>query len=246
MIRNAASEPHVQDLCLMLNQMGADIQGIGSNVLTVHGVERLDGCTYHLHSDLTEVGSYLALAAVTGSELRIRKARPEHLRIIRLTFGKLGVQMEIEGPDVRVPGGQTLRVVDDLGGAIPKIDDGIWPNFPTDLMSAAVVTATQAHGTVLIHEKMFEGRLYFTDRLVAMGARIVLCDPHRAVISGPSSLHGEELYSPDIRAGMALLIAALCAEGVSTVYNVQQIDRGYERIEEKLQAVGARIKRVRD
>jgi UDP-N-acetylglucosamine 1-carboxyvinyltransferase len=245
-VRNAASEPHVQDLCLMLNQMGADIEGIGSNVLTIHGVERLDGCTYHLHSDLTEVGSFLALAAVTGGELYIRKARPEHLRIIRLTFGKLGVQMGIEGPDVRVPGGQALRVVDDIGGAIPKIDDGIWPNFPTDLMSAAVVTATQAHGTVLIHEKMFEGRLYFTDRLVAMGARIVLCDPHRAVISGPSPLHGEELYSPDIRAGMALLIAALCAEGVSTVYNVQQIDRGYERIEEKLQAVGARIKRVRD
>lgn len=245
-IRNAASEPHVQDLCLMLNQMGARIEGVGSNVLTIHGVDRLTGCTFRLNSDLTEVGSFIALAAVTGSELTIRDARPEHLRLIRLTFGKLGVQVEVHGPDVHVPGGQALQVVDDLGGAIPKIDDGIWPNFPTDLMSAAVVTATQAQGTVLIHEKMFEGRLYFTDRLVAMGARIVLCDPHRAVIAGPSPLHGEELYSPDIRAGMALLIAALCARGQSVVYNVRQIDRGYERIEEKLQALGARVSRVSD
>ncbi len=245
-LRNAASEPHVQDLCLILNQMGGRIEGIGSNVLTILGVDRLHGCTFRLNSDLTEVGSMIALAAVTGSGLRIREARPEHLQLILLTFRRLGVHVEVEGRDVRVPGGQVLQVVDDLGGAIPKIDDGIWPNFPTDLMSAAVVTATQAQGTVLIHEKMFEGRLYFTDRLVAMGARIVLCDPHRAVISGPSPLHGEELYSPDIRAGMALLIAALCARGQSVVYNVRQIDRGYERIEEKLQALGARVERVVD
>jgi UDP-N-acetylglucosamine 1-carboxyvinyltransferase len=192
-----------------------------------------------------EVGSFIGLAAVTGGEILIKNAAPQHLGMIRMTFERLGVCVEVRDQDIFVPADQTLAVVDDLGGAVPKIDDAPWPGFPTDLLSIALVVATQATGTVLIHEKMFDSRLYFVDRLIAMGARIILCDPHRAVIVGPSPLHGEPLHSPDIRAGMALLIAALCAEGQSVIDNIHQIDRGYERIEVKLQALGARIERVR-
>jgi UDP-N-acetylglucosamine 1-carboxyvinyltransferase len=243
-IRNAASEPHVQELCHLLNRLGAHIEGIGSNVLCIEGRECLEGGEWTIGPDFMEVGSLVGLAAVTGGELLIKNAAPEHLGMIRLAFKRLGVHIEIRGDDVFVPADQSMRIVDDLGGAVPKIDDAPWPGFPTDLLSIALVVATQAHGTVLIHEKMFDSRLYFVDRLIAMGARIILCDPHRAVVVGPSPLHGETLHSPDIRAGMALLIASLCASGESVIHNIHQIDRGYERIDLKLQALGAQIKRV--
>jgi UDP-N-acetylglucosamine 1-carboxyvinyltransferase len=243
-IRNAASEPHVQDLCHLLNSMGAQIEGIGSNVLHIQGQESLGAADCTIGPDFMEVGSFVGLAAVTGGEIRIKGAAPEHLGMVRMVFERLGVRFEVEGEDLLVPAGQELRIVDDLGGAVPKIDDAPWPGFPTDLMSITVVVATQARGTVLIHEKMFDSRLYFVDRLIAMGARIILCDPHRAVVVGPSPLHGETLHSPDIRAGMALLIASLCAQGQSVIQNIHQIDRGYERIETKMQKLGARIERV--
>jgi UDP-N-acetylglucosamine 1-carboxyvinyltransferase len=243
-IRNAASEPHVQELCRFLNSLGAEIEGIGSNVLHVQGKGRLAGGECTIGPDFMEVGSFIGLAAVTGGEIRIKNAAPEHLGMIRMVFERLGVHFDITGEDILVPAGQALAIVDDLGGAVPKIDDAPWPGFPTDLMSIALVVATQARGTVLIHEKMFDSRLYFVDRLIAMGARIILCDPHRAVVVGPASLNGETLHSPDIRAGMALLIASLCAQGQSVIHNIHQIDRGYERIETKLQALGARIERV--
>lgn len=247
-IRNAASEPHVQDLCHMLNRMGARIEGISSNVLTIHGVERLHGVEYTLGADYIEVGSFIGLAAATGSEILIKNASPEHLRMILLVYNRLGVRPEVRGDDVFVPAGQSLTVVTDIGDAIPKIDDAPWPGFPADTMSVAIVVATQANGTVLFHEKMFESRLFFVDKLIGMGARIVLCDPHRCIVQGPSRLHAEPqgISSPDIRAGMAMLSAALCARGTSTIRNIVQIDRGYERIEEKLQALGARIERVRE
>jgi UDP-N-acetylglucosamine 1-carboxyvinyltransferase len=245
-VHNAACEPHVQDLARFLNSVGAQISGIGSNTLTIQGVKRLGGGTYRIASDYLEVGSFIGLAAVTRGELLIKNAAAEHLRMIRLMLGRLGVRVEIRGEDVLVPAEQNLRIVPEARGAVPKIDDGIWPAFPTDMMSIAVVVATQAEGTILIHEKMYEGRLYFVDKLISMGARIILCDPYRAVVVGPSKLHGERLESPDIRAGVALLIATLCAEGQSVIRNIGQIDRGYERIEEKLQALGARIKRVEE
>jgi len=245
-IRNAACEPHVQNLAHFLNSIGAQISGIGTNTLTIQGVQKLGGGTRRIDSDYLEVGSFIGLAAVTRGEFLIKNAVPEHLRMILLMLGRLGVRVEIRGEDVFVPAEQELRVVPDAHGAIPKIDDGIWPAFPTDMMSIAVVVATQAEGTIIIHEKMYEGRLYFVDKLISMGARIILCDPYRAVVVGPSKLHGEQLESPDIRAGMALLIATLCAEGRSEIRNIGQIDRGYERIEEKLQALGARIERVRE
>jgi UDP-N-acetylglucosamine 1-carboxyvinyltransferase len=243
-IANAASEPHVQDLCHFLNGLGARIAGVGTNTLAIDGVERLHGGDYTIGPDHIEVGSFIGLAAATGSELTIRDAAPEHLRMIALVFERLGVRIAVRGDDVVVPGDQALVMRDDLHGAIPKIDDGPWPAFPADLTSIAVVTATQARGTVLIFEKMFESRFFFVDKLVQMGARIVLCDPHRVVVAGPSRLHGETLQSPDIRAGMALLIAALAARGTSEIHNVEQIDRGYERLEERLQALGANIQRV--
>jgi UDP-N-acetylglucosamine 1-carboxyvinyltransferase len=243
-IRNAACEPHVQDLCRLLCRLGAQIEGIGSNTLTIHGVERLGGGEYTISPDYMEVGSYIALAAVTSSELLIKDAAPEHLRMVGLVFERLGVYFEIRGNDVFVPADQPLTIVSDIGGAIPTIADAPWPAFPADLMSIAVVLASQSRGTALIHEKMFESRLYFVDKLIAMGARIILCDPHRCVVQGPSPLHGEEAESPDIRAGMALLIAALCAEGQSIIRNIRQIDRGYERVEDKLRSLGARIERV--
>lgn len=245
-VRNAACEPHVQDLARFLNSIGAQISGIGSNTLTIQGVKKLRGSTCRIASDYLEVGSFIGLAALTHGELLIKNAAPDNLRMIRMMLGRLGVRVEIRGEDVLVPAGQELRVVPDVHGAVPKIDDGIWPAFPTDMMSIAVVVATQAEGTILIHEKMYEGRLYFVDKLTSMGACIILCDPYRAVVVGPSKLHGERLESPDIRAGMALLIATLCAEGQSTIRNIGQIDRGHERIEEKLQALGAKIERVRE
>ncbi len=245
-IHNAASEPHVQDLARLLLQMGARIEGIGSNVLVVHGAESLGGADHTIGPDYIEVASFIALAACTGGELRIKDVVPSDLRMTRLAFERLGCRIEFEGNDVVVPPNQELRVKDDEGDAISKIEDGPWPAFPADLTSIALAMATQADGMVLIFEKMFENRLFFVDKLVSMGARILLCDPHRAVVSGPSRLHGERMESPDIRAGMALLIAALCAEGRSEIGNVRQIDRGYERIDERLRGLGARIERVRD
>jgi UDP-N-acetylglucosamine 1-carboxyvinyltransferase len=243
-LRNAASEPHVQDLCHMLCRFGAQIEGVGSNTLTIHGVERLGGGEFTIGSDYMEVGSYIALAAATGGELLIKNAAPEHLRMVAAVFDRLGVTFETRGQDVYVSSDQALAITPDLGGAVPSVYDAPWPGFPADLMSIAIVVASQSTGTVLIHEKMFESRLFFVDKLIWMGARIILCDPHRCVVQGPSPLHGDEVESPDIRAGMALLLAALCAEGRSTIRNIQQIDRGYERIEEKLNKVGARIERI--
>jgi UDP-N-acetylglucosamine 1-carboxyvinyltransferase len=245
-IRNAASEPHVQQLCELLNAMGARVEGIASNTLTIEGVAALHGAEISLGPDFMEVGSLIALGAMAGENLVIRNAAPEHMRMTLKVFGRLGVRVIVAGNDLVVPGGDELRVAQDIGGAIPSIDDGPWPAFPADLMSAALVAATQAHGTVLFHEKMYESRLFFVDRLIGMGARIVLCDPHRALVSGPSRLRGEAdgIASPDIRAGVALLMAALVAEGKTVIRSVHQIDRGYERLEEKLAALGARIARV--
>lgn len=243
-IRNAACEPHVQELCHMLNCMGAHVDGIGSNVLRIQGADGLGGGDFTIGPDFMEVGSFIGLAAVTGGEIRILGAAPEHLGMIRATYARMGIDFEIQGNDLFVPTGQALEIRDDMGGAVPKVDDAPWPGFPTDLLSIALVVASQARGTLLIHEKMYDSRLYFVDRLITMGARIILCDPHRAVVVGPSPLHGETLQSPDIRAGMALLIAALCAEGESVIHNIQQIDRGYEHIENKMKALGARIERV--
>jgi len=243
-IENAASEPHVQDLARLLVEMGAQVDGIGSNVMTVHGRDRLGGAEYAICPDHIEVASFMALAAVTGGELRIRDARPDDMIMIRRQFRRLGLQSMCEGRDILVPPDQRLEIRDDLGDAIAKIDDGPWPAFPADLTSIALALATQARGTILIFEKMFENRLFFVDKLVAMGARITLCDPHRAIVSGPSRLHGARLESPDIRAGMAMLIAALAAEGSSEIGNVAQIDRGYERIDARLGELGARIERV--
>jgi UDP-N-acetylglucosamine 1-carboxyvinyltransferase len=245
-VLNAACEPHVQELALCLNRMGAQIEGIGSNQLFVHGTDKLHGTEWTVGPDHIEVGSMVGLAATTGGELTIKNAGVPHLHMSRVMFERLGVEIEYRGDDVFVPGSQTLRIRSDMDGAIPKIDDGPWPHFPTDLMSIAVVIATQSEGTVLIWEKMFDGRLFFVDRLIAMGARIVLCDPQRAVVAGASRLHGGPLSSPDIRAGMALLIAALCAEGDSEIRNIEQIDRGYENIEGKLQSLGAAVERVED
>jgi len=243
-INNAASEPHVQDLARLLVKMGAAIDGIGSNVMTVHGRETLGGAQHHICPDHIEVASFMALAAATGGELLIKEIEAEDLIAVRRHFGRLGLVTTIEGSTLIVPADQTLEVKTDIGDQIPKIDDGPWPAFPADLTSIAVALATQADGEVMIFEKMFENRLFFVDKLVAMGARILLCDPHRAVVSGPSRLHGERLESPDIRAGMAMLIAALCAAGTSEIGNVAQIDRGYERIDLRLRELGAQIERV--
>ena len=243
-IQNAASEPHVQDLARMLVRMGAAISGIGSNVMSVHGVDELGGCEHTVGPDHIEIGSFMALAGVTGGELRIKDCVSDDLRMIRLIFSRLGLRSELDDGDVIVPGGQKLVVERDAGGYQAKVEDGPWPAFPADLTSIALALATQAEGTVLIFEKMFENRLVFTDKLVLMGANIILCDPHRAVIAGPARLRGERVESPDIRAGMAMLIAALCAEGKSEIFNIRQIDRGYERIDERLRGLGARIERV--
>jgi UDP-N-acetylglucosamine 1-carboxyvinyltransferase len=241
---HAACEPHIQDLCRFLVSLGAEMQGVGSNVLHIDGVERLGGGTYRLGPDHIEVASFAALAAVTSGEVTIEDVQPDDLISIVPAFRKLGIQMDVGTSSLHVPAGQDLHIEDDLGGQIPKIESGIWPAFPADLTSIAVTAATQARGTVLIFEKMFESRLFFVDKLVSMGARIILCDPHRAVVTGPARLYGERLESPDIRAGMAMVIAALCAEGKSSIGNIRQIDRGYERIDDRLRQIGAQIERA--
>lgn len=243
-LRNAASEPHVQDLARFLVALGARIDGIGSNVYTIHGGRPLGGATHTIGPDHIEVGSFIGLAAVTGSTLRIEQAGVEQLRSTLMGFERLGVRCVIEGDDLVVPADQSLEIESDLGGHVPKLEDQPWPAFPADLMSIAIVTATQCRGMILMHEKMFESRMFFVDKLVGMGARIVLCDPHRAIVSGPTRLRGSTVESPDIRAGMAMLLAALCADGTSTINTAQQIERGYERIDERLAALGARIRRV--
>jgi UDP-N-acetylglucosamine 1-carboxyvinyltransferase len=243
-IGNAACEPHVQDLCRFLVSLGAQIEGIESNVLSIHGVESLRGGEWRIGPDHIEVASFIGLAAMTSSAITIQDAEPNDLVSILPAFARLGVRTEIEGTSVHVPPQQQLIVEDDLGGHIPKIEDGPWPAFPADLTSIALTVATQAFGTVLIFEKMFESRLFFVDKLVGMGARIILCDPHRAVVTGPATLLGQRMESPDIRAGMAMLLAGLCAEGQSTIGAAHQIDKGYERIDERLRAIGAHIERV--
>ncbi len=243
-LRNAATEPHVQDLCRFLQTLGARIEGVGTHQLTIEGVDALGGGSFRLGSDHIEIGSVIGLAAATGSNLRISDVDRAHFDPLRVGFQRLGVEFEWHGDELVVLAGGELEIQRDLGGQIPKIDDGPWPAFPADLISIALVTATQCRGTVLIHEKMFESRMFFVDKVVAMGARIVLCDPHRAVVVGPSQLRGARLESPDIRAGMAMLIAALAAEGPSRIYNVRQIERGYERIHERLSELGAHIERV--
>jgi len=243
-LTNAASEPHVQDLCSMLVKMGAKIDGIGSNILKITGVEKLTGCDFEIGPDFMEVGSFIGLAAVTGGDLHIHGARQSDMRPAKIAFNKLGIVWAHEGNIIHVPKKQSMEVNHDIGGMIPKIDDAPWPGFPPDLLSIIIVVSTQINGTVLVHEKMYESRMFFVDKLIGMGARIVLCDPHRAVISGPAKLHGSELISPDVRAGMAMLIATMCAEGKSVIRNVYQIERGYEHLPERLSALGARIERV--
>jgi UDP-N-acetylglucosamine 1-carboxyvinyltransferase len=243
-VGHAACEPHIQDLCRFLVSLGARIEGTGSNVLRIEGVDSLAGGEYRVGPDHVEVASFAGLAAVTGGEVTVEDVRPDDLISIVPAFRKLGIELDVGETSVGVRAGQDLHVEDDLGGQIPKIESGIWPAFPADLTSIAVTVATQARGTVLVFEKMFESRLFFVDKLVSMGARIILCDPHRVVVTGPSKLYAQRLESPDIRAGMAMVIAALCAEGTSTIGNIRQIDRGYERIDDRLRAIGARIERA--
>ena len=243
-IANAASEPHVQGLCRYLNAMGARIRGVGTNVLEIEGVRELSPASHRIGPDHIEIGSFVAIAAMTGGELTVEGVVPDDLRMIRLVFRRLGVETTLHGDALHVPPKQELAVQDDVDGAIPKVDDAPWPGFPSDLTSIALVLATQSRGTVLIHEKMFENRLFFVDRLIAMGARVVLCDPHRALVTGRARLYGETITSPDIRAGMALIAAALCADGQSLIMNAHQVDRGYERIDERLAGLGAAIGRA--
>ena len=243
-ITNAASEPHVQDLCNMLNMMGAKISGVGSNILQIDGVEKLGGCDFTIGPDFMEIGSYIGLAAATHGSITITGIREKDMRPLRIAYSKLGIKWDIEGETLTVSENQDLKVNTDLGGMIPKIDDSPWPGFPPDLTSIMTVIATQVEGTVLIFEKMFESRMFLVDKLISMGARITLCDPHRAVVTGPSSLHGDHLVSPDVRAGMAMVIAAMAARGTSRISNVYQIERGYEHLVERLQSLGGHIKRV--
>ena len=243
-IRNAASEPHVQELCTFLNFLGAQIDDIGSNTLHIMGVPRLHGGEFTIGPDLLEVVSYIGAAVVTRGEIRIRNAGVQHLEMVGQVFHRLGVHWQVDGNDLLVPAEQSLKIISDLDGAVPEVKTNVWPAFPTDLTSIAITIATQASGSVLFHDWMFSGRMYFTDKLVGMGARIILCDPYRCLIQGPTQLYGEKLESPDIRAGMALLLAALAAKGTSKIGNVVQIERGYERVDEKLRLLGARIERV--
>jgi UDP-N-acetylglucosamine 1-carboxyvinyltransferase len=243
-ISNAASEPHVQDLCRMLCAMGSSIEGIGSNVLRIKGSKQLSGCDFSIGCDYMEVGSFIGLAAATGGDLTIEGPTIADLRPCKIAFKKIGITWDHSGTTVHVTAHQAMRVNSDFGGMIPKIDDAPWPGFPPDLTSIITVVATQVEGTVLIHEKMFESRMFFVDKLIGMGARIVLCDPHRAVISGPNRLIGSRLVSPDVRAGMAMVIAAMAARGKSLIQNVYQIERGYEDLVERLSKLGAHIKRV--
>jgi len=243
-LQNVACEPHVQGICHMLESMGAHIDGIGTNTLTIHGTGGLHGTTHRIGPDYLEVGSYIGLAATTGSELTIEGSRASDMRMIRMVYEKLGVRFEMSEERIHVPADQEMAIRPDLHNAVPKIDDAPWPAFPTDLMSIVITVATQCSGNVLFFEKMFEGRMFFTDSLIGMGAQIILCDPHRAVVAGPTQLYGAQLESPDVRAGMALLIAALTARGESVIYNVRQIDRGYEKVDEKLRGLGAKIERL--
>ncbi len=245
-IRNAASEPHVQELCHFLNSMGADIRNIGSNTLQVEGVPRLHGAEYTIGPDLLEVVSFIGAAAVTRGRMRIHNAGVQHLAMISQVFRRMGVTWDVDGDDIIVPEDQPLHIVPDMDGAVPEVKTNVWPAFPTDLISIAITVATQASGTILFHDWMFSGRMYFTDKLVAMGARIILCDPYRCIVQGPNTLYAENLESPDIRAGMALLLATLTAQGQSTIRNIRQIDRGYERVDAKLRALGADIQRVNE
>jgi len=242
-LEHAACEPHVQGLSRMLISMGAEISGIGTNILRITGAKRLHGTTHSIGPDVLEIGSFMGLAAVTNSDITIEGVRPEELRMVLNVFGRLGIVPELDGDKLRVAPDQPMEVRTDLGGSVPRIGDAPWPAFPTDLMSIAITVATQCKGTVLFHEKMFEGRMFFTDSLISMGASIILCDPHRVVVVGPSQLYGAQLESPDVRAGMSLLIAALAAKGKSRIYNIRQIDRGYEAVDEKLRALGASITR---
>ena len=243
-LRNAASEPHVQDLAHFLVALGAKIEGIGTNTLVIHGGSSLGSATHRIGPDHIEVGSFIGLAAVTRSELTVKNAGVQHLRSIRMGFERLGIECDVEGDDLIIPADQPRDIRSDLGGHVPKLEDQPWPAFPADVMSIAIVTATQCNGLILMHEKMFESRLFFVDKLIGMGARIVLCDPHRVLVAGPSKLRGARVESPDIRAGMAMLLAALCADGQSTIHNARQIERGYERIDQRLNALGAKITRV--
>ena len=245
-LRNAAAEPHVQDLARMLVAMGAQIEGIGSNVYVVEGGRPLGGCAYEIGPDHIEIGSFIGLAAVTNGDIVIDPVRPDDLRSTLLGFDRLGIRPSIDGSRLHITPGQERRVRPDLGGHVPKLEDGPWPAFPADVMSTTIVTATQCSGMLLVFEKMFESRLFFVDKLIGMGARIVLCDPHRAVISGPSPLKGGTVESPDIRAGMAMILAALAADGQSTIHNIGQIERGYEKIDQRLRDLGADIERVDD
>jgi UDP-N-acetylglucosamine 1-carboxyvinyltransferase len=245
-IRNAASEPHIQELCHFLNRLGGQIENIGSNTLHIHGVPRLKGGEYTIGPDYLEVVSFIGAAVVTHSQIRIRNAGPQYLDMTRMVFGRLGAGWQVEGEDIIVPADQELVIKADLGDAIPTITVMPWPGFPADLMSIAIVLATQSKGSVLFHDWMYNSRMYFTDKLVGMGAQIVLCDPHRCIVNGPTQLYSEKMESPDIRAGMALVLAALAADGQSTIRNVGQIDRGYEKIDAKLRALGANIERARE
>jgi len=242
-LRNAASEPHVQELCQMLNLLGAGITGIGSNTLTIEGIEKLHGGEFTIGPDYLEVVSFIGAAVVTRGEVRIHKAGSHYLNMVRVVFRRLGVDWVVDGEDIVVPAHQRLRMEPDLGDAIPEIKTNVWPGFPTDLNSIAITVATQARGSVLFHDWMYPSRMFFTDKLVAMGAQIVLCDPHRVIVTGPARLFGEKVESPDIRAGMSLLLAALAAKGQSTIRNVGQIDRGYENVDAKFRSLGANIVR---
>ena len=243
-IRNAASEPHVQDLCHFLNILGAQIEEIGSNTLHIRGVPNLHGGEFTIGPDYLEVVSYVGAAAVTHGSVRVKHAGVDNLQMIGHVFARLGVAWEVAGDDLIVPAGQQLKIAPDLDGAIPEIKTNVWPAFPTDLISIAITVATQASGSVLFHDWMFSGRMYFTDKLVGMGAKIILCDPYRCLIQGPNQLYGENLESPDIRAGMSILLAALAAKGKSTIRNISQIERGYQDVDQKLRALGANIERV--
>jgi UDP-N-acetylglucosamine 1-carboxyvinyltransferase len=245
-IRNAASEPHVQELCHFLNTLGAQIEEIGSNTLRIHGVPKLHGGEFTIGPDYLEVVSFIGAAAVTHGSVRIRNAGVENLGMIAHVFERMGVRWNVEGDDLIVPAEQELRILPDLDGAIPEVKTNVWPAFPTDLISIAITVATQASGSIMFHDWMFSGRMYFTDKLVGMGARIILCDPYRCLVQGPNQLYGENLESPDIRAGMSLLLAALAAKGTSVVRNIGQIERGYQDVDKKLQALGAKLERVKD
>ena len=245
-LRNAASEPHIQELCLMLNKFGAKIENIGSNTLVIDGVNKLGGGDHTIGPDYLEVVSFIGAAVVTKGKIRIKDAAPSYLNMVRIVFDRMGVDWETENNDIIVPQKQKLKIKPDLGNAIPEIKTNVWPAFPTDLMSIAIVVATQAKGSILFHDWMYPSRMYFTDKLGGMGAQIVLCDPHRCIVQGPTTLYGEKMESPDIRAGMSLLLASLAAKGQSTIRNIEQIERGYENVDQKLKSLGANIERVEE